>query len=411
MTTKHNKKAEELIEAPQQTTEATESVASPQATEAEPQEMLTATQQISEQTQPGTEVSSNPYEGATTLLAAPHQMLGAEMQAAQEKQEQRHKDYTDAVEAFNKAQAEGHSGMLALLDANRPKYDKDKEKRLRNTAIIQSLGDMLTNAARGFFAFRKGKGQGYVPNIADNSPLRSLEELNRMRKEYQEREEAWKTLKLNFDIQQEQAKIAAAEKLATRAYEEVKRGDDALQKYKELALKYGQDVAEFFAKQIFADAEAEREREFKAKENAENRALRKSEGAANRASRERIARIRQEQGEMSEADAIALEIYLKRNPLPGKEVVKSGTRKQFNKRTRTYEDVPYADTTRTATTFLDLDKEEKKSILARAKADRYAQAYATVIVNGYDEATATAVAEKVKNGQDINTAFTEVINE
>lgn len=334
--------------------------------------------------------TSTPYTQAASLIGTQQALLGEMYKAEEEKQAERQKQYKEYIQAANDAQKNGYSAMLGILDSSKPKYDEKKERRLRSAAIIQSLGDMLSAAARGYFAYRGGgKGQGYVPNITPNSPLKSLEEISRMQKEYQQRDEAWRNMRLNLDIKNEEAKQAAAAKLAERAYDEVKRGENALTKYKELALKYGQDVAMMFAKQIFADDAQTKRLEAQA-----------AEGAANRESRERIAaaaRAAKSQGkkltEEEEYNNLVLSFYLEDNPLGDNVVTTEGVKTVKNARGEDVE-VPYSNTRTTPKSLGNLKTAELNMLKAQALNDAYATAAATYMLNGKSREEAKALAKE-----------------
>lgn len=157
---------------------------------------------------------------AQQLYKSQYDSLGDQLTAEQEaikKQE-------EAVEAQkkkrDKAIARGESLTLAMLEDRKPEYDGAKAKRLRNRAIVQSLGDMLSAVAMGAHAYGK-KGAGYVPKMAESGHMQSLAEVDKMRDEYLKRGEEWKNLELNWKKAQEDAKIAAEEKLLAKEAEKL----------------------------------------------------------------------------------------------------------------------------------------------------------------------------------------------
>lgn len=137
---------------------------------------------------------------------------------------------TEALNKANEARENKRSIMKALLAKQKPEYDEDRAKRIRNNAIIQSFGDMMNAATRGYFAYRP-QGAGVYPKISENSPLKNIEELNRMREEYLKRNETWKNLGYEIEAGEADAKVKAAESLATimdEAYRDaIKRGESA----------------------------------------------------------------------------------------------------------------------------------------------------------------------------------------
>lgn len=137
---------------------------------------------------------------------------------------------TEALNKVNEAHENKWSIMKTLLAKQKPEYDEDRAKRIRNNAIIQSFGDMMNAATRGYFAYRP-QGAGVYPKISENSPLKNIEELNRMREEYLKRNEAWKNLGYEIEAGEADAKVKAAESLATimdEAYRDaITRGESA----------------------------------------------------------------------------------------------------------------------------------------------------------------------------------------
>lgn len=151
--------------------------------------------------------------------------LGMLAETAQAQEELRQKEYVAAQErtqrqreAVNEALQRGTSLWGSILEEKRPAYDVDKEKRLRNRAIIQSLGDILSSTAKGAIAYGR-KGMGYVPQSADSGHFKTLEEMNRLQEEYAKRKEVWRELALKTRAQQAENEVAAAQALL-KAYEE-----------------------------------------------------------------------------------------------------------------------------------------------------------------------------------------------
>lgn len=151
--------------------------------------------------------------------------LGMLAETAQAQEEARQKEYVAAQErtqrqreAVNEALQRGTSLWGSILEKQKPVYDVDKEKRLRNRAIIQSLGDILSSTAKGAIAYGR-KGMGYVPQSADGGHFKTLEEMNRLQEEYAKRKEAWRELNLQMRTQQASNEVAAAQALL-KAYED-----------------------------------------------------------------------------------------------------------------------------------------------------------------------------------------------
>lgn len=165
---------------------------------------------------------------------------GDDVKAHQEAAAQSAQKYQDAMDNVAKVREKHGIFVRDLVEEQKPVYDEERDKKLRNRAMIQSLGDMLNAATRGYFAYRD-KGAGVVPKIADNSPLKNLEEINRMQEEYRKRREAWKTLDMTLRKGEEDAKLAAAEAVAeaaaTQYKDDIKRRDDAVKDYNTLVGK------------------------------------------------------------------------------------------------------------------------------------------------------------------------------
>lgn len=160
----------------------------------------------------------------------------------------------DAKTARDNAITNRTSVLNTIFEDHKPKYDEDKEKRLRQRAVIQSLGDMLSAAAVGVNAFGK-RGMGYVPQMGEGSHLKSLEEINRMKEEYRKANEAWKEFEIKRKIADEDAKVSAADALLTAEKEDY---DELVTQYsKVLQNVYDLDVkkADALAKSILEDKE------------------------------------------------------------------------------------------------------------------------------------------------------------
>ena len=165
-------------------------------------------------------------QGEETVDATPSWMerLGMRITAAQEDLKKNEQKYADAQkkanaqrEAVNEALANGTSVTSAILQEHKPKFDENKEKRLQQRAVAQSLGDMLSAVEMGAHAYGK-KGAGYVPTLPEGSHLKSLEEINRMREEYRKADEAWKDLELQARMKQVDKDIESAKQML-KAYE------------------------------------------------------------------------------------------------------------------------------------------------------------------------------------------------
>lgn len=164
-----------------------------------------------------TEADNTPTTGigvAQQVFQNQYDSLGDQYVAEQAAVDAQRAKYDAQAQKVSQAREEGKSVIGALLEKEKPVYDANKEKRLRNRAIVQSLGDMLSAVAMGAHAYGK-KGAGYVPKPTEGGHLSSLSEADKMREEYRKRGEAWKTLNLGIKKSQAEADVAAEEKLLT----------------------------------------------------------------------------------------------------------------------------------------------------------------------------------------------------
>lgn len=143
-------------------------------------------------------------------------------------------------DSAKKARENKTSVMKAVYNTYKPKYDEKKATDLRKVATIQSLGDMLSAATRGYFAYRD-KGAGVVPNVNNNSALSSVEELNRMRETYLAENKQWRDLMADYELKAADAQIAAAEsdvnEQKARINDANSRADAARKAYNDAVLK------------------------------------------------------------------------------------------------------------------------------------------------------------------------------
>lgn len=157
---------------------------------------------------------------------------------------------------LEEAQRNRTSILGAIMEEHKPKYDADKERRLRNRAIVQSLGDMLSAAVVGVNAFGK-RGAGHVTPLSGESALASLNEINRMREEYRQRGEEWRDLELKYKSALADEEVAAAQALLTKEEAELARDKASLEAARGQARNY--DMA--MAQQKAYEEERERARE------------------------------------------------------------------------------------------------------------------------------------------------------
>lgn len=167
---------------------------------------VVASQESVEATQE-TNTEVNPYAGWISSMGDTFAQQKAEKDAAEAR-------YKEAIDKLHNARANNRSAMYALLEEQKPTYDYDREKRERNKATIKALGDVLSAVTAGAHAYGKN-GAGVVPTLASNSPYKEIEKMNTMQEEYRKRNEAWKALDVKMRADEENAKLAAAEALAT----------------------------------------------------------------------------------------------------------------------------------------------------------------------------------------------------
>lgn len=214
-------------------------------------------------------------QDAVSVYDSLGQSLAEEAETYQGAINAQNKRVEDAKAARDEAIANKTSVLNTIFEEYKPKYDEDKEKRLRQRAVIQSLGDMLSAAAVGVNAYGK-RGMGYVPQMGEGSHLKSLEEINRQKEEYRKANEAWKEFEIKRKIADEDAKVSAADALLTA---EKKDYDELVTQYsKVLQNVYDLDVkkADALAKSILEDKEQANRLALENTKHAHNVALEKT---------------------------------------------------------------------------------------------------------------------------------------
>jgi hypothetical protein len=166
-----------------------------------------------EQTQPAEQTTEavSPYALQLQQLGS----IGAEMEALQAKRDARQAALNDMQKRINDAKANQMSVLSAFVQQQKPVYDEKKEKRMRNRAMIQAFGDVLSEASKGYFAYNK-KGAGVVPK---NTPSNALEEVNKiseMQKKYLNDKKTWDNLNFEWQQKKSQADIDAADALLAK---------------------------------------------------------------------------------------------------------------------------------------------------------------------------------------------------
>ncbi len=308
-------------------------------------------EQIQEQDSPA--VGDGLTPATTYSITSGNNLIGNAIADQQRRNAALEEQYTKAQQAARDAREKGQSVIGALINWNQPTYDKKRERDMRRVAMAQALGNLFSAAAQGVNAFRR-KGAGYVSPINTSSPLRHIEEINRMQREYQQRGDQWRQMRLNYDIQNEQAKIAAADALAKQAYDMVAQGD--------------KDLLELIKQGRITLLEYDKMKN-NAREKALDRQARAAEGAANRKNRIAAASIRKGSGsnttQLSDEDALDRYIYDNLYGFGQKEVIKSGVKKSNRN-----QDLPYRDTTYTSRSSKDLSKTEDQYRTQASKRDQ-----------------------------------------
>lgn len=220
----------------------------------DPAKIAGGTQQNRENGDAATE--AQPAETATPAVPSWMDQLGmvysaaqAEENAAKKANEESQARILRQQEAVKKATEQGTSLWASLLEKNKPVYDKKKENRMRWRATIQALGDILSATAKGAIAYNK-EGMGYVPQSADGAYFKTLEEMNRLQKEYQKRDEEWRNLELQHKGKAIESKVAA-EKALLKAYDDDAK--EAARRY-DAARKATQTAKSDIIKEVIAEA-------------------------------------------------------------------------------------------------------------------------------------------------------------
>lgn len=316
--------------------------------------------------------------------------------------EQAQKNRDESLRKANEARENHTSTLGALWQKQKPEYDEDRAKRVRNNAIIQSFGDMMNAALRGYFAFRP-QGAGVYPNISENSPLKNIEELNRMREQYLKRNEEWKNLGYEIEESEAEAKVKAAESLAklmdAEYKEALKRGEnaeEALQSAYEAALK-----AQYEGNKAIATAWG--------KEEAEGRRDARAKYTADRADARAAAQIASRTSGSEKADNDDEEVYDVVNAveaLYGESALKDMD--QVTTSVKPHEFIKGKEVTTTSTrkvTWGNLTDAQRKNLYHKYKDDPRAKLYAMGVNNG----TLGNAAEEIKSLSDEQVEYVLIV--
>jgi hypothetical protein len=144
--------------------------------------------------------------------------FGEEAQKMQESIDAQNAEVEKVRKAKEDAVRNQRSIFASLVREQEPVYDNNKEDILRKRAIVKSLGDMLSAASSGYFAYRKG-GQGRTP-MALSDPMQEVNKISEMQEVYNEERKAWQDL--NARMRQSEAEYAAVAADALLTKEEAK---------------------------------------------------------------------------------------------------------------------------------------------------------------------------------------------
>jgi hypothetical protein len=216
-----------------------------------------------EQTEAKEEAPASYMDTISSLWGTPIASRRADVKTAGKALSARAQEEEEARKILAKAKENRRSVLNTLLEEQKPIRKEDEEKLLRNRALVKGFGDVVSAIATGAHAYGK-RGAGVVPTLASNSPLKDVEKLNALQKEYLKRKEAWKALDMkirlaNVDAEDEEAQ-AAYEKAKDRMKDAQKRYDDAVKDYNTVTDDYHKDMADVVAEERKQDRMDARER-------------------------------------------------------------------------------------------------------------------------------------------------------
>ena len=211
-----------------------------------------------EQTQPAEQTTEavSPYAMHMQELGS----IGAEMEALQAKRDARQAYINDMQKRINDAKANQMSVLSAFVQQQKPEYDEKKEKRMRNRAMIQAFGDVLSEASKGYFAYNK-KGAGVVPKSTPSNALEEVNKISEMQKKYLDEKKAWDTLNMDWQAKKTQADIDAAEALLTKEEKYQEKIEDRIEKLRERGVKITDGIRDAVAEQVMKEYNDARETE------------------------------------------------------------------------------------------------------------------------------------------------------
>lgn len=169
-------------------------------------------------------------------------------------------------QSLSKYKADGGNVFLKHLMANKPQRDVDKEKRLKNSAKLGMLTELLGLVGKGIGAFG-----GIKPKADDNTRqgvLSSLGQLERLNQIYEAKGDKWDNDTLRAKVMQDQDAQAMAKFGIGAASNKLNAAREALA----AGAKQEYDAEAKANDRAFDLFKGEKDRVFRAGENAKNRA-------------------------------------------------------------------------------------------------------------------------------------------
>lgn len=192
------------------------------------------------------------------------QSFATQLEQAQQIEEEALEEKRQAAQRVRDAITNRQSVIGNIVEARKPVYDEDKEKRARAAVTIQALGDVLAAATKGAIAYGK-RGAGVVPVGTPSNAMEGVAKINEMQQKYLERKKAWDDLSLNWSMQQAQDAVAAEQALQTLADDRYKAArEDRRAAAKQLQDWYGdmtKTISDTERRRTEADEALEREKE------------------------------------------------------------------------------------------------------------------------------------------------------
>lgn len=212
-----------------------------------------------EQPQGGTEIQDqsvqmSPMEQALAPYMSEVGSISAEVDALGRQKEENNKEIAQLQENLRTAKEQGLSLFGSLVEKQKPVYDDKKETRMRNAAIIQSLGDVLSAAARGYFAYNKN-GAGVVPTTVQSNAFDGVRKISEMQAKYLNDKKAWEDLEFKWRQAQNAADIESAEALLSNAKSVQQRIDDEIKRLRARGVKITDKVRDTVSSMIIGEYE------------------------------------------------------------------------------------------------------------------------------------------------------------